>query len=384
MRFSKRFPALPLLFLAVLNVGSSLAWGEPQLGRPRGSLGSPLELAQWEADIAENSYSIHKTDRNLSSLLGAYEKILQLTCMPELLKTLQYSGAPKDPTCLKYLDATLKIDRENPIAVCARDGIDSKSCEDAFLAQETETYAADNPLWPPEEGVGQDLDIQLESRTTNTAEISKLESELTRVQGLSQVSSENRAIYEPQVKAIMQKLVWATCRYPKLKVQILYSDANGNVPDQAPEILKNASVREQLGRIPASERGALLKELMQSPQSQNFFPVDESSTPRPMDDIVNALKPGNAPSAVRVSRVRPDGISRIRYISRDCLASVERASSSEAGGAAGACAQYGDYSPDCIRARRRDRVAAAAASAKRTPSAQKTAAPGANRNFSTF
>src|SRR5690606_4225125 len=114
--------------------------------------------------------------------------VIALACMPHVMQSLQYAGSPKDPVCLETIDRVLKIDVENPIAICARDGIDSKSCESAFAAQEREVYPPNLPLWPESEGPGSDLEMQLEaSRTMSQAESMKLHADLGRAERLSMV-----------------------------------------------------------------------------------------------------------------------------------------------------------------------------------------------------
>jgi hypothetical protein len=325
------------------------------------SLASPIELAEWQAQLVLSSYQLHQTDKNLSSVLTANEKLIALTCMPDLPKTLQWSGSPSDPTCLRYIEETLKFDAENPMALCARDGIDSRSCEEAYAAQQVFAYSERFPLWGSEDGGGTDLDLDIDSRSGEEGKISLLTSDLMRFEGLQSMGGENEKIYAPQVKKLRRELLHVTCRIAKLKIETPKTKFG---EEGTPRSDAESSAAKFLGESTPQE------------------------SPSAMDEIVQALKPSKVVGPSKV-RVRQDGIKRTRYISGPCDKLTSQILTKEPANSAATCMRVGEYSPDCIKAMRRQLALSASAASKRhspksvvgTPAAGKPERPA---SFTTF
>lgn len=105
---------------------------------------SPAELIELESELARANFEQQPTDENRALLLQSYEKLLQSKCMPQLMQTLVHDGYPSDSKpCFDLLSRTFKLDSSNPIAFCARDGIDSKNCTIAYKRQRV------SPFGPP-------------------------------------------------------------------------------------------------------------------------------------------------------------------------------------------------------------------------------------------
>lgn len=372
---------LPILTFSLSFFFSVTASAAPASdGRKPSPLGSPLELAQWESDIAANSYAIRKSDKNLSSLVSAYEKVITHACMPNALQTLQHAGSPKDPVCLETIDRLLKVDAENPMAICARDGIDSKSCESAFAAQELEVYAPNTKLWPESEGAGADLELQIESsRSMGREEAIRLEAELGRAERLSKVSESERARYQPEIERLTQRLLWSACRYPKLKVLDPQND-----PAKLQELERTAEYKKGVEGMSEEERQILF----------GSFPLDGSpgepgqpsraATPGPMAEVINALRPEKYRTTETVARAREDGVRRIRLVSTECNKAIERATKTLPNSPAIPCARKGGFAPECIRALRAERIRKARETPRSEQGKTEPQQPRDSRNFSTF
>ncbi|RMG44223.1 MAG: hypothetical protein D6719_02230 [Candidatus Dadabacteria bacterium] len=100
----------------------------------------PVDVHLWRAELLETAFNSSPSEAGFDNLIHTYEKVINLLCMPALPRTLQYKGNPKNPECLKFIDKTLALDPENAAAICARDGIDSKSCRKAYSDQEVKPF----------------------------------------------------------------------------------------------------------------------------------------------------------------------------------------------------------------------------------------------------
>lgn len=373
--------------LFIIGIFSSVGHlhAEPIPPAKPGRIASTLELMQWEARIAENAYATTNSERNLTALLSVYERIVAATCMPQLLKTLQHSGNPSDKICLRYIDETLKLDSENPVATCARDGIDSKSCDQAYAAQLTGTFPKDASLWVNDDSPGSELEQKLEAATEDTTQLSKLETELYRLEGLSQVNQENRALHAPQVRALTHKVIASACQRTKLKIVSLLGDRTEPLDDELAQLLASASIRDQVLALPRSDRPHYLKQLKENAATQRDALERQGEIKgSPMDQVVEALAGDKSSSRTGSARVRPDGLVRWHLISPACDERLKRAESRNLAGALAICVRQGDLAPDCIRARRRERAEVAKASSTPASRNTRTPEPVSGRNFSTF
>ncbi|HMO01805.1 MAG TPA: hypothetical protein PKD37_02245 [Oligoflexia bacterium] len=104
------------------------------------------QFLRWQLANAEDSFRVKPTIDNRAYLLMAYEKVVAKLCMPQLLNSLRHAGSPSDPLCLDYIQRVLKLHPGNSVAICARDGIDSKNCLRASELDRYEVFAViDSP-----------------------------------------------------------------------------------------------------------------------------------------------------------------------------------------------------------------------------------------------
>ncbi|NMC62891.1 MAG: hypothetical protein GYA55_06940, partial [SAR324 cluster bacterium] len=89
------------------------------------------------AAMAAAHFEINPSLQNRSDLVYALSKLVAHRCMRTLHHTLVYSNPPQDKDCQDAIFYTLSLDPSNPEAICAKDGIDSPSCRNAFREQET-------------------------------------------------------------------------------------------------------------------------------------------------------------------------------------------------------------------------------------------------------
>ncbi len=99
-----------------------------------------VQIVEWELQMAESNFALNSSNGNRSRLLMALERFVVSICMPTLAKQIIHKSIPDTDECKRTLAELLSLDTENPVAVCARDGIDSKSCASASRSQAVEAY----------------------------------------------------------------------------------------------------------------------------------------------------------------------------------------------------------------------------------------------------
>ncbi|MBN8549541.1 MAG: hypothetical protein J0M12_09520 [Deltaproteobacteria bacterium] len=350
--------------------------------RKPGPLGSPKEIAQWQLDIAKSSYELRASERNITSVITAYERLIQFTCMPDLSTSLQHPGSPRDPECLKYLEATLALDGENPVATCARDGIDSRACSDAFAAQQTLPYSPLYPLWPPEEGGATDLDIVLASHGSDEEQIAKLNAEVNSLESRGAFNPKLREEVAPRLTEATSQLTELTCKTVKPKIEYLFGMPGQQIKSATiPAVAYSDQFREFLRSQPVEQRPAAIQKLLQSDMN-SVDPRAADPNSGPMSEVLRELNPAQKRNP-GVSRSRPDGVVRSRYLSPECLKLIEKTLAKTPGSSIAICARDGNSAPTCIQAKRNER---SRANAKPSPRGAGSAVPNSKgeKNFSTF
>ncbi len=106
------------------------------------SLRKALSVNELKIEMAESSWKIKRSLRNLTELANSLEVYLNENCFDNMLKSLSYSGPPTNPDCLARMDRLLDIYPDNPVAVCLRDGIEAQSCGDAYRGQSMKQFLA--------------------------------------------------------------------------------------------------------------------------------------------------------------------------------------------------------------------------------------------------
>lgn len=105
------------------------------------SLKKALSVNELKIEMAESSWKIKRSLRNLTELANSLEAYLNENCFGDMLKTLSYAGPPTNPDCLARMDRLLDIYPDNPVATCLRDGIEAQSCGDAYRGQSMKQFS---------------------------------------------------------------------------------------------------------------------------------------------------------------------------------------------------------------------------------------------------
>jgi hypothetical protein len=290
-----------------------------------------VESLRWEASLAENSHKIGKSEATRLALLVAYERVIGPICMPELHRALAYGGSPTDPRCLEYLDKTSRLDINNPLVVCAREGIDAKLCRLTFEAQKVEPY------FPGYSGTdssnagaaGEQLDAKL-GESTIEPKLMEIDNEIKAIEyrlfARQAITPEQRTILRNRYE---QALALA-CRVTRLAfAEEPTAGAGSGVPG-----------RDESGPS--------------APTPPPLFPqLTQGDKPKgPMAELLEKL--GDSPTVE--NPIAPEKI-RKRLISDRCRDFIDRALRYEPVMALPVCYREGFYTPACIDARRAEKRA---------------------------
>ncbi len=328
---------------------------------PLPPLSKAVENLRWEASLAENSYGIDKSEGATLALIVAYERVLGPLCMPELHRTLSYKGPPTDPRCLEYIEKIVAIDPANPLVLCARDGIDARSCRSAFAAQQIEAFIPGRTTTAMSTTAPKPTDSLNEQLAVSTVE-SKIQPILSRIKSIeyqirpnTPLSEENR---ETLVKSYREGLN-LTCRISRL------------------ERRGAGSTQPTLGRNPTHPT------VSATPTQPPLFPGLDAGKKRKsaFDEVLEQF--GGA-SPTPPAALANDPRIRIRKITDTCRDFINRALKFDRTMSLPICYREGFYSPACIDARRKEQNNSSSESGSGSAAKPATAEGSASGGFSTF
>lgn len=330
---------------SVETKGEVLPASDPALPPPsRGE-----EPLRWEAELAENSFSLVKNNANLNRILTAYEKLVEHRCFVGLIVKLAYEGNPQDVACLRFVERLLQLHPRNSIGTCARDGIDSSTCieTDSSVTYEQKKTDGGGEL-------GQLLDNKLE-KARDDESLSKYDSEISQlVQSMASfpVTESDREFQkkaEQRIIELRRVILRHACR--DVQMDIGSGDA-----------LKKKAARSDL-----KDLEELLTTKTKATPTPKPVPVEKAG-------LEAFQKTGPTPTPT------PLAATRVRRLSGKCISNAEQVLRYEKDSASALCGLYGSTSPRCIRALRRER---AKRSAEPTKVPDGTPAP-VTKEFETF
>ena len=107
---------------ALFCIGSRVVWAAPD-GRD--------DLLSLQIEMAEQSFSLNPSDENRSQLLGIYEIVVEQHCLVP---------KEKDQECDTWVSKLTDLFPKSPVLPCARFGLMSPECVEAYAAQEVRPY----------------------------------------------------------------------------------------------------------------------------------------------------------------------------------------------------------------------------------------------------
>jgi len=276
--------------------------------------------------------ALPNTPSNHNRLLPTYEKLVELTCMPSLDTTLEYSGNPTNAECLKYLELLKDFQPDNLVAVCALHGIDSDPCKDAYQKQ----YISSSD--PEEESIDVvDLSAKLNA-IENEKPLTQIKSDLRDAEKAFAKSAE--AEIRKKIISLLDQALSLACSNTRIVVQ------HTKPPDKLMIVQtyrENTETSDPLTK--------LVHEFSGSASRQSNTPT---ASPTPIIEVpapfqVNPPKHDSPPKRPKRE------VWRLRHLSAECASFVDRALAFNPHHARALCYQQGFSSPDCIAAKRVER-----------------------------
>lgn len=191
--------------------------------KPSGPL-TPIEIYSLATDMNRINYGKFKYRRYLSELVGSLERLIDYQCASSFKLG---APAPKiSGDCAKSVDELLDLDSENPVALCARDGLSSKSCVSAFEKQEVgslnpSSYSFLDELTTPElsrqASDSFNLEFQLAEAKDN-GERSEKDAEARRLEG--QIISADSPALREQLRNLYAEILHGSCKFSRLRLAL--------------------------------------------------------------------------------------------------------------------------------------------------------------------
>lgn len=280
------------------------------------------ELLFMEFEMAKNSHKLRPTVENKAKILRTVEKLINHVCMRDLTTTLSYSGVPDDPRCEGYIKTALSIDSANPPALCARDGIDARSCVSAYADQELSEFSP-----------GSDNDLELDRAVVASASkwdkrnIDILKKQYEELMTTFRVAKTDQL--QVKIARVFRKILDIACKYN----DALYTEDRRIAP------------------LPEGEGGA---QLLLDPQRRLSYVLSKDGSTRQEgeNDTIGQM-PDKLPEAEKFDA--PVRFKRTRMVAQSCINEIERVGR-EFQDWSMICYPHGFYTPKCIKSLRAARA----------------------------
>lgn len=275
------------------------------------------ELLFMEYEMAMNSIKLSPSVENKAKLLRVLENLINVVCMSDLLTTLSYNGDSDDPRCKRFISQALALDSDNPAAICARDGMDTKPCLDAYANQNLDRFNPESA--PPETGI--DRDVVEVSRKWDDKNIEILSKQLDDLLATFKAAKTDQ-LYIRTARQF-RKVLAIACKYNEVAYTQSY-----DVPE-----------------VGEGQGGA---GLILDPERRLSFVLKGRATPTP-DPLDNKNLMEDAKNKKEDEHV---SFKRTRYVASSCIDAIEKYRSEDFADWSMVCHPHGYYTPRCLRALR--------------------------------
>jgi len=302
----------------------------------------------WEAQAAESSFELNQSLSNRSRYLSALENLVGPICMPNLFSTLKHDKPSEDSNCQLYLEKLLNLDEANPIGICARDGIDSSTCQTVNDGQIVETYKIRSDLYDDANDDKAELDLafKLDQERNKDSAMKSMQSVMQIINSMPATPSpEALSKYQQDLRGAMQKLLRQSCKMSRVHFEKGVDRRFATPPTRT--------------SLKAQEKASQTKKLLD--ELQKLSGDDAPPTPSPTP--------------------KKDSLVRVRYISEMCSAAIAQVLGRDNHIALTTCFKFGFYSKDCVTALRQEKQFLAALP---KPQANGTPDPNAHKPFEEF
>ncbi len=172
------------------------------------------DILELHALLSEKIYRTKNTPENRIKYIEALERRVGPLCMPHLTRDLIYTGMSKTEECSDWIEKILDLDPENPSAICARDGIDSRSCRTAYSKVQVGTYDPTEYInsSDPMEAVEAKIAV-----SRNASEISTIEAQLEKLT-FERPKGDQVEILREKRKVLYNQLLALACTSIRLSI----------------------------------------------------------------------------------------------------------------------------------------------------------------------
>ena len=281
--------------------------------------------------------------------LPVYESLVELTCMPNLAKDLEYTSfdpeTPEGEECAKYIEKLEEILPSDPVLLCAKNGINSSICKDGYEAQYIGTF---NPEKEDEMDIKDKLNLEM-----SESEIEKLEDNIREnLDSLMDQNELNEKINEindtkkiEEIKKEQEEkrleIEDQYIKYVNLSCQLTQISI---VPDQAPDA--STLIKQQDSQKTHSKLEKLILKLTDESKSSK-----ESSDSAQKEKMNHYVDPFSDETEIPPTPTPTPILKfwRIRKITKDCSDAIEKALEFSPNIYTATCKKYGETSPHCIK-----------------------------------
>ena len=324
--------------------------------------GGGINVSDIKIQMAEVSYKLSSSDRNVNALISALEEYLKANCFGSLLADLAYQGPPANPECILRMEQLLAINPDNPAAACLKDGIDAQSCVSGYKPQKVVKYYDSNSLLAdlPEPSLKVGL---------SAADAARVRVQREMLQDINQkyqnaASDDEKGKLINDAVGIYDQLLATACKVSTLRVKKTEQQAS---PKQ--DSPRAAEARQKLLKIPAHMRPDYQNQMRaQVEEELAVYKGDE----RGKRELLEALAVIDSPEAPRVVALK--NLQRSRIVLQSCFDALEQSHAFIPLFPGSACYGHGFQTPQCISAMRewRQEKARQKRAAKQKPGAKPT------------
>jgi len=291
-----------------------------------------LKLLELQLDIAERSYAMEASNKNLAELVNAHQQILTSECFGLLRDSLEWKGYPESEECRARIQKVLDLDGSNPIALCSRHGIDSAECQQSSNSIKTGSYIIDTGGW----------------RSSDNQKSGTLQT--ISLQQAIKLKSSNKFVAEGMQK-FNQKLYAAKAnpRDPRLIEELEVS---------ARSILNQVCIEPKLALEPNQTieggTGEIHDFALGKSDSLGLEPEGSTDPNDPLSSVIKSLeanRPTPTPTAMALAFSGP-AYTRYRLVTDDCEGVINKMAAIYPQSSVVQCFRFGPVSPSCIQARR--------------------------------
>ncbi|MBX7144156.1 MAG: hypothetical protein K1X79_06875 [Oligoflexia bacterium] len=312
----------------------------------------PGDLNELAAEMAENTYQVRKSNKNLSSLVQSLEGLIATYCYPDLRQTLRYDSKSISPKCNSLIEKTLSYDPDSPAAICARDGIESRSCREAYQAVQFLVLEPGQSPWFGDNEQTDASDIEAKVSASNSEEgLSLLEAQLSQDESTLRSNPPDQAAIEARIETSSAKLIALSCKFVRLSLKRKAGAVQSeSVKNGLPPEFDDPTFQANFNSLSPTEKAQVMEQL-----SHRQFNPEEAVAPKrpstPFDEVTGMLFKRATPEP----QARQGQTDRMRFVSPACMRYVTRAENVRAALSYATCARWGEYSPQCVDELREDR-----------------------------